>query len=322
MKVIFAGTPAFACTALQALLAAGFDVPLVLTQPDRPAGRGMQPQASAVKQCALQNGIALAQPRSLRLDGKYAQEANAAQVAVYAARADVVVVAAYGLLLPPWLLRTHDCLNIHASLLPRWRGAAPIQRAIEAGDAQTGITIMHMDAGLDTGDIALMQTVDIAPEDTAASLHDQLAETGAHLIVQALHLAARGALPRRPQPQDGVCYAAKIDKAEAQVNWHESARHIARRIRAFNPAPGMNTVWRGQNIKLWQAHADEAAPLHAAAPGSVLAASAPGDLLTEGLLRVACGQGSVLRITQLQRSGGRHLAAGDFLRGFDLSAGQ
>jgi len=334
MKVAFAGTPAFARAALEGIVAAGFDVPLVLTQPDRAAGRGMQPQASPVKQCALAHGMALAQPRSLRLDGKYPEDARAARAALEAARADVLVVAAYGLLLPQWLLDMppHGCLNIHASVLPRWRGAAPIQRAIEAGDAHTGITIMHMDAGLDTGDIALVEHVPIHPEDTSASVHDRLAHVGARLIVKALHLSARGALPRHPQPQNGVCYAAKIDKGEARVDWRESAETIARRIRAFNPAPGAATVWRGQTIKLWQAQAFTENPYNTqAAPGTVLATGRSHIYDSTGLphpfdsgrgyLDIACGQGSALRVTQLQRSGGKRLTADAFLHGCDIRPG-
>jgi len=324
MKVAFAGTPAFARAALDGIVAAGFDVPLVLTQPERAAGRGMQPQASPVKQCALAHGMALAQPRSLRLDGKYPEDAQAARTALQAVRADVLVVAAYGLLLPQWLLDLppHGCLNIHASVLPRWRGAAPIQRAIEAGDAYTGITIMHMDAGLDTGDIALVQHLPIHPEDTSASVHDRLAHLGARLIVQALRLSVRGDLPRHPQAQDGVCYAAKIDKSEARVDWSERAQTIARRIRAFNPAPGVSTVWRGQTIKLWQAHALAEHPYNKqAAPGTVLSSGHSHIDSEGGHLDIACGQGSVLRVKQLQRSGGKRLTAQAFLHGCDIRPG-
>ena len=188
MRVGFAGTPEFASTALERIVAAGFTVPLVLTQPDRPAGRGLQLQASAVKQTAIAHAIPVAQPRSLRLDGKYPAEAQAGQAALQAAQLDVLVVAAYGLLLPQWVLDLPrlGCLNIHASLLPRWRGAAPIHRAIEAGDAHTGVTIMQMDAGLDTGAMCLVERLPIAPDDTTASLHDKLAALGAEMIVQAL----------------------------------------------------------------------------------------------------------------------------------------
>ena len=311
MKVIFAGTPEFARVALERLLAAGFEVPLVLTQPDRPAGRGMKLQASPVKQCALEHGIAVAQPMSLRLDGKYPEEAAAAKAAIDAAQADVMVVAAYGLILPQWVLDTPrlGCLNIHASLLPRWRGAAPIHRAIEAGDAETGVTIMQMDAGLDTGDMCLVERLPIAPDDTTASLHDKLAEQGGRLIVEALELAACGGLDRTPQPADGVTYAHKIEKAESLIDWSESAEVIARRLRAFNPFPGGATSLGSEAIKVWAAVAEEGSGV----AGTVLSADAQG-------VRVACGSG-VLNMQLLQRAGGKRLAAGDFLRGFELPAG-
>lgn len=311
MKVIFAGTPEFARVALERLLAAGFEVPLVLTQPDRPAGRGMKLQASPVKQCALEHGIAVAQPMSLRLDGKYPEEAAAAKAAIDAAQADVMVVAAYGLILPQWVLGTPrlGCLNIHASLLPRWRGAAPIHRAIEAGDAETGVTIMQMDAGLDTGDMCLVERLPIAADDTTASLHDKLAEQGGRLIVQALELAACGSLKCTPQPADGVTYAHKIEKAESLIDWSESAEVIARRLRAFNPFPGGATSLGSEAIKVWGAVAEEGS----GPAGTVLSADAQG-------VRVACGSG-VLNMQLLQRAGGKRLAAGDFLRGFELPAG-
>ena len=311
MKVIFAGTPEFARVALERLLAAGFEVPLVLTQPDRPAGRGMKLQASPVKQCALEHGIAVAQPMSLRLDGKYPEEAAAAKAAIDAAQADVMVVAAYGLILPQWVLDTPrlGCLNIHASLLPRWRGAAPIHRAIEAGDAETGVTIMQMDAGLDTGDMCLVERLPIAPDDTTASLHDKLAEQGGRLIVEALKLAACGSLKCTPQPADGVTYAHKIEKAESLIDWSESAEVIAHRLRAFNPFPGGATSLGSEAIKVWAAVAEEGSGV----AGTVLSADAQG-------VRVACGSG-VLNMQLLQRAGGKRLAAGDFLRGFELPAG-
>ena len=314
MKVIFAGTPEFARVALERLLAAGFEVPLVLTQPDRPAGRGMKLQASPVKQCALEHGIAVAQPMSLRLDGKYPEEAAAAKAAIDAAQADVMVVAAYGLILPQWVLDTPrlGCLNIHASLLPRWRGAAPIHRAIEAGDAETGVTIMQMDAGLDTGDMCVIERLPIAADDTTASLHDKLAVLGGRLIVEALEMAACGGLNRTPQPVDGVNYAHKIEKAESLIDWSESAEVIARRLRAFNPFPGGATSLNGEAIKVWEAVAEEGAG-SAGTVGTVLTADAQG-------VRVACGSG-VLKMTLLQRAGGKRLAAADFLRGFELPVG-
>ncbi len=303
MNLVFAGTPAFARQALQALHAAGHRIGLVLTQPDRPAGRGMKLQASAVKQCALDLGLPLAQPRSLRLDGKYADDAQAARAALLAAAPEVMVVAAYGLILPPWVLALppHGCLNIHGSLLPRWRGAAPIQRAIEAGDAETGITIMQMDAGLDTGAMLLAERLPIAPTDSTAILHDRLAEQGARLIVQALADLAAGRLQPRAQPDSGVTYAHKIDKAEAAIDWQQSASVLERRIRAFDPFPGCSAELLGQSVKVWRARVAAGQ----GAPGQVLMASG-------GRLVVACGE-QALELLELQLPGGRRLAAQDFL---------
>ncbi len=261
MKVAFAGTPEFAREALAAILAAGFDVPIVLTQPDRPAGRGMKLQASPVKQLAQQHGIPVSQPHSLRLDGKYPDEASAARDALLAAAPDVMVVAAYGLILPQWTLDLPrlGCLNIHGSLLPRWRGAAPIHRAIEAGDAETGITIMQMDAGLDTGDMLLIEREAIRPDDTTAVLHDRLARLGGRLIVEALEMAACGGLTRTPQPESGITYAHKIEKAEAAIDWSLPADVIARRVRAFDPFPGCTFTLSGdkgpETHKVWAAQA-------------------------------------------------------------------
>ncbi len=311
MRVAFAGTPAFARTALGQLQAAGFDIVLVLTQPDRPAGRGMQLQASPVKALALQHGLPVAQPRSLRLDGKYADDAAQARQALEDAKPDVLVVAAYGLLLPPWVLALPPlgCLNIHASLLPRWRGAAPIHRAIEAGDERAGITIMQMDAGLDTGDMLLSAALDIAPDDTTASLHDRLAALGGELIVQALHDAAAGRLRPTPQPEAGVTYAHKIEKSEALIDWRLPAPVLARRIRAFDPFPGASTTLAGDALKVWRA---QAATGHGM-PGTVLATDA--DAIT-----VACGEGT-LRLLELQRPGGKRVSAAQFLQARPLAPG-
>ncbi len=316
MRVIFAGTPEFARVALERLLAAGFTVPLVLTQPDRPAGRGMKLQASPVKQCALQHGIAVAQPLSLRLDGKYPEDAAAAKAAIEAAQADVMVVAAYGLILPQWVLNTPrlGCLNIHASLLPRWRGAAPIHRAIEAGDAETGVTIMQMDAGLDTGDMLLLEKTAISPTDTTATLHDRLAQLGGRLIVEALEMAACGGLKPTPQPAEGVSYAHKIDKAESTIDWNQPAEVIARRVRAFDPFPGAATTLGADAIKVWSCEIDSCSRTLDAACGQILSIDADG-------IGVACGAGSLLRLTVLQRAGGKRLPAADFLRGFPLAPG-
>jgi len=315
-RVVFAGTPEFARVALAQLLAAGFEVPLVLTQPDRPAGRGLKLHASPVKQLAEQHGIPVAQPRSLRLDGKYPEDAAAARAALQAARADVMVVAAYGLILPQWVLDQprHGCLNIHASLLPRWRGAAPIHRAIEAGDARTGITIMQMDAGLDTGDMLLVQALPIGPRATTASLHDELAALGGQLIVHALQLAGQGALRPVPQPAEGVSYAHKIDKHEAAIDWRQSAALIERRIRAFDPFPGASTTLGDAVIKLWRSEIDSCLRTPDARCGQIFAINDAG-------ITVACGDGA-LRLTELQRPGGKRLPAREFLRGFALAPGQ
>ena len=315
MRVIFAGTPEFARVALAHLHEAGFDIPLVLTQPDRPAGRGMKLQASAVKHWAQAQQIPVAQPRSLRLDGKYPEDAAAARAAIETARADVMVVAAYGLILPQWVLDLPrlGCLNIHGSVLPRWRGAAPIHRAIEAGDAETGVTIMQMDAGLDTGDMLLVQTLPINPQDTTESLHDALAALGARLIVQALQQAQTGALQGVAQAADGICYAHKIDKREAALDWTQPATTLARRVRAFNPFPVASSVLGGETIKFWRV---QALPPHsrAAQPGEVIAVSAEG-------VDIATASG-VLRATRLQKAGGKPLEAADFLHGFALHPGQ
>jgi methionyl-tRNA formyltransferase len=325
MRLIFAGTPEFARVALEALQRAGFDIALVLTQPDRPAGRGMKLQASPVKQFALDHGISVAQPRSLRLDGKYPEEAAAAKALIEAAQADVMIVAAYGLILPQWVLDAPQlgCLNIHASLLPRWRGAAPIHRAIEAGDLETGITIMQMDVGLDTGDMLLAEKLPVNPLDTTPTLHDRLATLGGRLIVEALELAACGGLKREPQPSLGITYAHKIDKAESAVHWQQSAEQIERRIRAFAPSPGCSGKLRDEVIKLCAAQVLAASYYQ---KDSNLRNTYEGEgtilLANEQGVDVWCGAGTVLRITELQRAGGKRLAAGEFLRGFSIQAGE
>lgn len=301
MKIIFAGTPAFAAAALAALLDAGHQVALVLTQPDRPAGRGLKTRASAVKQLALERGLPLAQPVSLK-DPAIVDEL--ARIG-----ADVMVVVAYGLLLPAAVLALprRGCLNIHASLLPRWRGAAPIQRAILAGDNETGVTIMQMDRGLDTGPMLLAQPVKIDNDDTAQTLHDKLAAVGARLIVRALQE------PLQPVAQDAAraTYAAKIDKGEARIDWTRRAPEIDRLIRAFNPSPGAyTTAADGHLLKIWRAEVVAAEP---AAPGTVVHAG------TDGIV-VAAGAGA-LRLLELQRAGGKRLAAKLFLAGTPLPPG-
>jgi methionyl-tRNA formyltransferase len=315
MKVIFAGTPEFARVAVERLHAAGVDIALVLTQPDRPAGRGLKLQASPVKQWAQERNIPVAQPRSLRLDGKYPDDAQAAKRAIDAAQADVMVVAAYGLILPQWVLDTPrlGCLNIHASLLPRWRGAAPIHRAIEAGDTETGITIMQMDAGLDTGDMLLVEKQPMAPHDTTPTLHDKLAALGGRLILEALEMAACGGFKPVQQPLEGITYAHKIEKHEALIDWQQSAAVIERRIRAFNPFPGASSALGGEVIKLQEAHISGAAGAGEIKAGSILNVCAEG-------VDVATGDGT-LRITRLQKAGGKSLPAADFLRGFDVQPG-
>ena len=260
----------------------------------------MKLQASPVKQMAQLQGIAIAQPRSLRLDGKFPDVAAAARQALLDANAEVMVVAAYGLILPQWVLDLprSGCLNIHASLLPRWRGAAPIHRAIEAGDAETGITIMQMDAGLDTGDMLRVERLPIAPDDTTASLHDRLAALGGRLIVDAL----AGPQTRTVQPTEGTSYAHKIDKAEALIDWTQDAVQIERRLRAFDPFPGALSSLDGEAVKCWRGEvcAD------AGTSGEVLAANADG-------ITVACGH-QALRLTQLQRAGGKRVTAAAFLQ--------
>ena len=315
MRVVFAGTPQFARVALESLLAAGFTVPLVLTQPDRPAGRGMKLQSAPVKLFAVARGLQMAQPISLRMDGKYPQEAAAARLAIEAARADAMVVAAYGLILPQWALDQprHGCLNIHASLLPRWRGAAPIHRAIEAGDAETGVTIMQMDAGLDTGDIVLAERLAIGPHDNTATLHDKLATIGGRLIVAALQNAAAGVLRPVRQPTEGVTYASKIEKAEAALDWSQAAVVLERKIRALDPSPGASSAVGGESLKIWTAQVSGGTVPPGMPAGSVLAVDDAG-------VAVACGDG-VLRITQLQRPGGKRLAVAEFQRGFSLAPG-
>ena len=303
MRVAFAGTPVFTEAALAALHGAGFEIALVLTQPDRPAGRGMRLQPSPVKAFALAHALALAQPRSLRLDGKYPDDARAARDALTAAQADVMVVAAYGMILPPWVLAVPrlGCLNIHGSLLPRWRGAAPIQRAIEAGDAETGITLMQMDAGLDTGAMLVSASLAIAPDDTSATLLARLSALGGELVVRGL---AGPALSPIAQPKQGVSYAHKVEKSEAMIDWHAPAEQIERRVRAFDPFPGASFVLDGETVKLWRASV--VPDMHSAAPGQVLRANA-GDVV------VACGQ-DALALHTVQRPGGRRIDVAAWLQ--------
>ena len=300
MKLIFAGTPEFAASALQALIDAGHQIALVLTQPDRPAGRGMKLKASPVKALALAHQLPVSQPLTLKTTD--------AQAEIAAVGAELMVVAAYGLILPKVVLDmpTRGCLNIHASLLPRWRGAAPIHRAIEAGDAETGVTIMQMDVGLDTGDMLLTVREPIHADDTTASLHDRLAALGAQAMVDAL--AQLDQLTATPQPEQGVTYAEKIGKAEAQLDWALPATVLDRKIRAFNPFPGASTLASGEVLKIWQAERCDGE----GEPGQILAHGADG-------VRIATGEGALLA-TQLQAAGGKRLAAREFLAGHPLPA--
>ncbi|WP_440025998.1 methionyl-tRNA formyltransferase [Chromobacterium amazonense] len=302
MKLIFAGTPEFAAAALRALIAAGHEIPLVLTQPDRPAGRGMKLKPSPVKEVALAHGLRVEQPEKLRGNLE-------AQQMLRDVGAELMVVAAYGLILPQDVLDipARGCLNIHASLLPRWRGAAPIQRAILAGDHETGITIMQMDVGLDTGDMLSIHPVAIAGDESAATLHDKLAACGAQAIVETL--GRLDAIAPQKQPEEGVTYAQKLSKAEAEIDWTLPAADVARAIRAYNPAPGAFTSLNGEPLKLWLASAEAGR----AEPGMVVAADADGVL-------VGAGEGLV-RVSVLQAAGGKRLAARDFVAGRASLAG-
>lgn len=322
MRIVFAGTPEFAATALQAIVAAGLEVALVLTQPDRPAGRGMRLAPSPVRQLALAHGIDVATPQSLSLQ-KGGEAAVAAHGRLRSLQADVLVVAAYGLILPqavldiPRGLPDAGCgritaLNIHGSLLPRWRGAAPVARAIEAGDAATGITIMQMEAGLDSGPMLLAESTSILADDSTAALTARLASMGARLIVAALREGDAGRLRAQPQPAEGVTYAHKLDKREAWLDFALDAAVLARRVRAFDPFPVACTRLGSTTLKIWRARASQ--DRARVPPGTVIAASASG-------LHVACGDGT-LRVTELQRPGSRRMNAADFLAGLPIAVGE
>jgi methionyl-tRNA formyltransferase len=324
MRIVFAGPPAYAATALRAILAAaprhGFEVPLVLTQPDRPAGRGMKLAPSQVKQLALDHGLQVATPLTLSRK-RNAAEADAAMAELARADSDVLVVAAYGLILPQAVLDLPrglgdaglgpvKAINIHASLLPRWRGAAPAARAIEAGDTTTGVTLMQMDAGLDTGPMLLARPLAIEPADTTATLTQRLADLGAGMIVEGLVAGARSQLRATAQAAEGATYAHKLDKREARLDWNEPAERLARRVRAFDPFPVASALLGAMDLKIWSAEAQRGG---GAPPGTVVAADRNG-------LRVACGEGELL-ITQLQRAGGKRLSASEFLAGVAIPAG-
>jgi methionyl-tRNA formyltransferase len=304
VKLIFAGTPDFAARAFSALLESRHTVVLALSQPDRPAGRGLKPHASPVKRLAVERAIPVAQPASLKDE--------TVQNTLQATGADLFVVAAYGLLLPPRVLATPrlGAVNIHASLLPRWRGAAPIQRALLAGDRETGVCIMQMEEGLDTGPILMSESISIGDDDNAGTLHDRLADLGANLLLRALDDLEYGTVSPKAQAADGVTYAAKIDRAEVRIDWTRPALEIWRQVRAFNPHPGAASLLRGQELKIWKG----APTSQSGVPGTVLDARGPGIV-------VACGQGS-FRIDELQRAGGRRLLPAEFLRGHPLSEGE
>ena len=304
LRLVFAGTPDFAARALAALLAAGHEVALVLTQPDRPAGRGLRPSASAVKRLAHERGLDVFQPQTLK-DGHALKR-------LAAARPEALVVAAYGLILPARALEIapQGALNIHASLLPRWRGAAPIQRALLAGDRETGITIMKMDAGLDTGPMLSQHRLEIAAEDDAQTLHDRLAALGAEAIVAALAELAADRARFAPQPETGAVYARKLEKDEAELDWSGTCEELERKIRALRPSPGARSRLRGEVIKLWRARCVGRQGM----PGAGL------ETGSEGIL-IACGKGA-LQASELQRAGGNRLAAVHFLRSFPIGPGE
>ena len=304
MNLLFAGTPAFAARILDALIQSRHRVLAVLTQADRPAGRGLLPNTSEVKSLARAHGIATMQPVSLR-DARVQ-----AQLSEFSP--DVMVVAAYGLILPQEVLDIpgRGAINVHASLLPRWRGAAPIQRALLAGDRETGISIMQMDAGLDTGPVLMRESIAIGEEDSAGTLHDRLAILGSRLCLRALEATETGQITPSPQREDQATYARKIDKAETRIDWRESAEAVCRRVRAFNPAPGARTTIRSADVKIWQCTTAQGR----GSPGEVLRASELG-------LLIACGEHAILA-TELQRANSKRLDIADFLRGFPVAPGE
>jgi methionyl-tRNA formyltransferase len=305
LRIVFAGTPEFAVPPLEALRAAGHEIVAVYTQPDRPAGRGQALTASPVKRRALELGLAVEQPVSLK-----------SPEAVDRLRefgADLMVVVAYGLILPQAVLDVPrlGCWNIHASLLPRWRGAAPIQRAILAGDASTGITIMQMEAGLDTGPMLLVRETPIGPREHGGALHDRLSVLGAEAIVAAIDAWQAGGLSPRPQPAEGATYAAKIRKEEARIDWTQPAVAIDAQVRAFNPWPVAETTWDGRQLRIWQSEPEAAAAQTGAVPGTVLESAG-------GRIVVATGNG-VLRLQQVQVAGRRAMSAAEFLNANTLA---
>lgn len=321
LKIVFAGTPEFAAEALRAILEAGHEVVLVMTQPDRPAGRGLKLQPSAVKLVALENQLSLMQPISLKLDGKFPDEAKQAKDKLQEIEFDVMVVAAYGLILPQWTLDLakrngrYGCLNIHASLLPRWRGAAPIHRAIWSGDQETGTCIMQMNAGLDTGPVILTEALPIKSWDNTASLHDRLAKQGARLVTQVLADFANGkTLQAVEQRSEGVTYAEKIRKEEAVIDWNRDAAWIDRQIRALNPSPGATTKFSGELVKVWHGElVDNALNTHNHQVGEIVSFDDRGIV-------VATAAGCI-RLLELQKAGSKKGSAIQFAQQVHLNAG-
>jgi methionyl-tRNA formyltransferase len=314
LRLGFAGTPEFAVASLDVVARSRHRIEAVFTQPDRPAGRGRTVHSSPVKKRALELGMTVHQPASFKT--------SQSLEILRGLRLDALVVVAYGLLLPPAALATPrlGCFNVHASLLPRWRGAAPIQRAILAGDATTGVTIMRMEAGLDTGPTLAARAIEISPLDTAGSLHDRLAPLGGELLCRTLDALALGRVSEAPQPQVGITYAVKISKSEALIDWHEDAEQVLRRIRAYNPTPVAETRLDGAQLRIWEGEPVAPTEVPAPEPGAPGRRAAPGTVLRadpSGVL-VACGQGLV-RIVRLQLAGRKPLAARDFIQARPLA---
>lgn len=314
MKIVFAGTPEFAGKALESLVDGGHQIKLVLTQPDRPAGRGMKLQPSAVKKLAISHHIPVTQPISLRMDGKHAEEAKKTYELIRQIEPDIMIVVAYGIILPKAFLELprYGCLNIHASLLPRWRGAAPIQRAIEAGDRETGVSIMQMEEGLDTGPVLISESIPIDDHINASGLHDKLAALGGKLILSALQKMEEGSVHPVIQDENAAIYASKIHKEEAGLDFSLPAAKIINKIRAFNPFPGCTAKFQDIPIKIWKAEADDR-PSVAEKIGQILSADENGIV-------VACGKGSI-RILELQKPGAKRLPVSEFIKGFSFERG-